>query len=54
MAKYRFFCVLSVLLMLITVATYAARDEAIIEGEWSLEDLDAAEWAAIKAQCTLQ
>ena len=43
MMKYRFFSVFSVLLMLITVATYAARDEATIEGQWSLEDLDVAD-----------
>ena len=43
MMKYRFFSLLSVLLMLITVATYAAKDDATIEGEWSLEDLDVAD-----------
>ena len=43
MAKHRFFSVLSVLLMIIAGATYAAKDEATVEGEWSLEDLDVAD-----------
>ena len=43
MAKYRFFCVLSVLLMLIAVATYAARDEATAEAVWNFDDGDAAD-----------
>ena len=43
MAKYRFIFIFSVLLMLIAVTTYAARDEATVEGVWSLEDLDAAD-----------
>ena len=43
MAKYRFFSVLSVLLMLIAVATYAARDEATAEGVWNFDDGDAAD-----------
>ena len=43
MAKYRFIFILSVLLMFIVAATYAARDEATVEGVWSLEDQDAAD-----------
>ena len=43
MAKYRFILILSVLLMFIVAVTYAARDEATVEGVWSLEDQDAAD-----------
>ena len=43
MAKYRFIFLFSILLMIIAVATYAAKDDATIEGEWSLEDLDVAD-----------
>ena len=41
MAKYRFFSVFSVLLMLIAAATYAARDEATAEGIWNFDGGDA-------------
>ena len=43
MGKYRFIFLFSVLLMFIVAATYAARDEATVEGVWSLEDPDAAD-----------
>lgn len=43
MAKHHFIFAFSVLLTLIAAATYAAKDEATIEGQWSLEDLDAAD-----------
>ncbi len=43
MAKYRFIFLFTVLLMLIAASTYAAKDEATLEGEWSLEDLDVAD-----------
>ena len=43
MAKYRFIFMFSVLLVLIAGATYAARDEATVEGVWSLENQDAAD-----------
>ena len=43
MVKHRFIFLLSVLLMIIAATTYAAKDEATNEGEWSLEDLDAAD-----------
>ena len=43
MVKYRFIFLFSVLLMFIAAATYAAKDEATIEGEWKLEDLDVAD-----------
>ena len=43
MAKYRFIFIFSVLLMLIAITTYAARDEATAEGIWNLEDQDAAD-----------
>ena len=43
MAKHRFIFIFSVLLMFIAAATYAAKDEATIEGEWKLEDLDVAD-----------
>lgn len=41
MAKYRFICVLSILLMLVALATYAAKDEATVEGVWNFDDGDA-------------
>lgn len=43
MVKYRFIFLLSILLMCIAVVTYAAKDDATIEGEWKLEDLDVAD-----------
>ena len=43
MIKHRFIFLFSILLMIIAAATYAAKDEATVEGEWSLEDLDAAD-----------
>ena len=43
MVKHRSIFLLSVLLMIIAAATYAAKDEATLEGEWSLEDLDVAD-----------
>ncbi len=43
MVTYRFIFLLSILLVCIAAATYAAKDEATLEGEWKLEDLDAAD-----------
>ena len=43
MMKYRFIFIFSVLLMFIAAATYAAKDDATVEGVWSLEDLDVAD-----------
>ena len=43
MVKYRFTFFLSVLLMLIALTTYAARDEATVEGIWNFDDGDAAD-----------
>ena len=40
MVKYRSIFVLSILLIFIAAATHAAKDEATVEGKWSLEDLD--------------
>ena len=41
MVKYRFIFLLSVLLMLVAVITYAARDEATVEGVWNFDSGDA-------------
>ena len=41
MTKYRFCSLLSILLMLIAAATYAARDEATAEGIWNFDGGDA-------------
>lgn len=38
MSKYRFIFILSVLLMCVAAATYAARDEATIEGVWNFDE----------------
>ena len=43
MVKYRFIFVLSVLLMFTAAVTYAARDEATIEGVWNFDNGDAAD-----------
>ena len=43
MVKHRFIFLLGVFLTIIAAATYAAKDEATVEGEWSLEDLDVAD-----------
>ena len=43
MVKHRFIFLVSILLMSIAVVTYAAKDDATLEGEWKLEDLDAAD-----------
>ena len=43
MVKYRFTFVFSVLLMLVAVTTYAARDEATVEGVWNFDNGDAAD-----------
>ncbi len=43
MVKYRFIVIFSVLLMLVAVTSYAARDEATVEGVWNFDDGDAAD-----------
>ncbi len=43
MAKYRFICFFTILLMLVAVTTYAARDEATVEGVWNFDNGDAAD-----------
>ena len=41
MAKYRFIFFCSVLIMLVALTTYAAKDEATVEGVWNFDDGDA-------------
>ncbi|MXZ00042.1 LamG domain-containing protein [Candidatus Poribacteria bacterium] len=43
MVKYRFVFFLSVLLMFVAVISYAAKDEATLEGEWNFDNGDAAD-----------
>ena len=43
MAKYRFIFLFSVLLMFVAVITYAAKDEATVEGIWNFDNGDAAD-----------
>ena len=43
MVKYRFIFLLSVLLMFVAVISYAAKDEATLEGEWNFDNGDAAD-----------
>lgn len=40
MSKYRFIFLFSVLLMLVAVTIYAAKDEATVEGIWNFDDGD--------------
>ena len=41
MAKYRFIFLFSVLLMCVAIITYAAKDEATVEGVWNFDNGDA-------------
>lgn len=41
MAKYRFIFLFSVLIMLVALTTYAAKDEATVEGVWNFDSGDA-------------
>ena len=41
MAKYRFIFLFSVLIMLVALTTYAAKDEATVEGVWNFDNGDA-------------
>ena len=43
MAKYRFIFLFSVLIMLVALTTYAAKDEATVEGVWNFDNGDAAD-----------